>query len=157
MTDLIPARTEQTRARYPDQDGHVERDGVRVFWERYGDGEPAFLARHGTVVTFDPRGNGRSDRPMDAAGLERAVVVAWCDLGESLLLAAEHPERVAGLILIAPPLRVDAEAPIELTGPYSFEEVLAQAIVTELARTVDYHPVETTGATTAATLIAQLL
>ena len=29
---------EQTRARYPDEEGYVERDGVRVFWERYGDG-----------------------------------------------------------------------------------------------------------------------
>ena len=32
-----------TRARYPDATGHVERGGVRVFWERYGDGEPTVL------------------------------------------------------------------------------------------------------------------
>jgi pimeloyl-ACP methyl ester carboxylesterase len=131
--DTAGAR-EQTRARQPDQQGYAERDGVRVFWERYGDGEPAFLlpptweivhsrswkcqipylARHGRVVTFDPRGNGRSDRPrdydaytrpefagdavavLDAAGVERAIVVAWCDMGESLILAAEHPERSPG-------------------------------------------------------------
>ena len=29
---------EQSRARYPDVEGFVERDGVRVFWERYGEG-----------------------------------------------------------------------------------------------------------------------
>ena len=64
-------------------------------------------------VTFDPRGNGRSDRPRNPGGVRaarvrrgrrrrarrggvgRAVVVAWCDLGESLILAAEHPDRVA--------------------------------------------------------------
>ena len=34
---------EQTRARYPDAEGFVERDGVRVFWELYGDGEPTIL------------------------------------------------------------------------------------------------------------------
>jgi hypothetical protein len=34
---------EQTRARYPDARGYVDHDGVRVFWERYGDGEPAIL------------------------------------------------------------------------------------------------------------------
>jgi pimeloyl-ACP methyl ester carboxylesterase/predicted glycosyltransferase len=141
MTTLL-STPEQSRARYPDEDGYVERDGVRVFWERYGEGEPTvllpptweivhsrfwkgqipYLARHTRVVTFDPRGNGRSDRPddydayvrrefaadalavLDAAGVDRAVVVSWCDMGESLILAAEHPERVAGLVFIGPPL-----------------------------------------------------
>jgi pimeloyl-ACP methyl ester carboxylesterase/predicted glycosyltransferase len=144
MTTLLSA-PEQTRARYPDEEGYAERDGVRVFWERYGEGEPTillpptweivhsrfwkgqipYLARHTRVVTFDPRGNGRSDRPgdfdayrrrefaadalavLDAAGVDRAVVVTWCDMGESLILAAEHPERVAGLVFIGPSLRLD--------------------------------------------------
>jgi pimeloyl-ACP methyl ester carboxylesterase/predicted glycosyltransferase len=144
MTTMLSA-PEQTRARYPDEDGYAERDGVAVFWERYGEGEPTillpptweivhsrfwkcqipYLARHTRVVTFDPRGNGRSDRPgdfdayrrrefaadavavLDAAGVDRAVVVTWCDMGESLILAAEHPERVAGLVLIGPPVSVD--------------------------------------------------
>jgi pimeloyl-ACP methyl ester carboxylesterase/predicted glycosyltransferase len=143
MIIASPAR-EQTRARYPDEEGFVEREGVRIFWERYGEGEPTILfpptwelvhsrcwkmqipyfARHGRVVTFDPPGNGRSDRPrdaaayersevagyalavLDAARVERAVVVAWCDMGESLILAAEHPERVSGLVFIAPALPV---------------------------------------------------
>ncbi len=154
------AATEQTRARYPDAHGFVERDGVRIHWERYGGGSPAFLllptweivhsrswkcqipylARHGTVVTFDPRGNGRSDRPrtgaeyarreyagdavaaLDAAGVSRAVVVAWCDLGESLILAAEHPDRVAALIEIAPALQVGDVVPEPVA--YPFDDVL---------------------------------
>ena len=112
MTVATEASREQTRARYPDEEGFVERDGVRVFWESYGEGEQTillpptweivhsrcwkmqmpFLARHAPVVTFDPRGNGRSDRPaeyedyvraefaedalavLDAAGADRAVV-----------------------------------------------------------------------------------
>jgi pimeloyl-ACP methyl ester carboxylesterase/predicted glycosyltransferase len=154
MTTLLSA-SEQTRARYPDEEGYAERDGVRVFWERYGEGEPTillpptwevvhsrfwkgqipYLARHTRVVTFDPRGNGRSDRPgdfdayrrrefaadalavLDAAGVDRAVVVAWCDMGESLILAAEHPERVAGLVHIGPALRLgEAEH-----GEYPFD------------------------------------
>jgi pimeloyl-ACP methyl ester carboxylesterase/predicted glycosyltransferase len=76
---------EQTRARYPDAEGYVERDGVRVFYEVYGSGEPTilllptwsllhsrhwklqipYLARHCRVVAFDGRGNGRSDRPQE--------------------------------------------------------------------------------------------
>jgi pimeloyl-ACP methyl ester carboxylesterase len=77
-----PAR-EQSRARYADEDGFVERDGVRVGYEVYGSGEQTvlllptwsiihsrhwklqipYLARHDRVVTFDGRVNGRSDRP----------------------------------------------------------------------------------------------
>jgi pimeloyl-ACP methyl ester carboxylesterase/predicted glycosyltransferase len=84
-------RREQTRARYPDADGYVENDGVRVFYEVYGTGEPTLLflpsweitysrgwkgqipyfARHGRVVTFDRRGSGRSDRPRDVAAYDR--------------------------------------------------------------------------------------
>src|SRR5690242_14242648 len=73
------------RARRPDRSSVIERGGVRVRWERYGEGEPAVLllppwsvvhsrcwklqvpdlARRHRVLTFDPRGNGASDRPHD--------------------------------------------------------------------------------------------
>src|ERR687897_1526435 len=137
-----PAR-EQTRARYPDESGYVERDGVRLHWEVYGSGEPTvlllptwsiihsrhwkmqipYLARHCRVLTFDGRGNGRSDRPsepdayreeefaadalavMDATATESAVVVSLSRGAErSLLLAAGHPKRVEKLVFIAPAL-----------------------------------------------------
>ena len=75
------------RARYPDTDGYVERDGIKVFYEVFGDGEPTvfllptwsifhsqhwkaqvpYLSRHARVLTFDGRGNGRSDRPGSAS------------------------------------------------------------------------------------------
>ena len=95
MTTLLSA-PEQARARYPDEEGYAERDGVRVFWERYGEGEPTillpptweivhsrfwkgqipYLARHTRVVTFDPRGNGRSDRPEGFDAYRRRVPTA---------------------------------------------------------------------------------
>jgi pimeloyl-ACP methyl ester carboxylesterase/predicted glycosyltransferase len=76
---------EQTRARYPDAEGYVERNGVRLFYEVYGEGEPTvfllptwsivhsrhwkmqipYLARHCRVLTSDGRGSGRSDRPSE--------------------------------------------------------------------------------------------
>ena len=74
------------RARDPDHEGFVERDGVKVAYEVYGEGAPAvflvpsspitharswkglipFLSRHLTVVTTDGRGTGRSDRPHES-------------------------------------------------------------------------------------------
>lgn len=77
---------EPTRARYPDLDGYVERDGVRLYYEVYGSGERTvcllptwavvhsrfwkaqipYLARHFRVVAFDGRGGGRSDQPTGA-------------------------------------------------------------------------------------------
>ena len=72
-------------------------------------------------VTFDGRGNGRSDRPAERRGLRRARVRRRragghgrdgdgarrdrrLSLGaqRALLLAAEHPERVDGAVFIAP-------------------------------------------------------
>ena len=84
------ARREQSRARYPDATGFIERDGVRVVlgalrrrasptillmptWSivhsRHWKLQIPFLARRFRVVTFDGRGNGRSDRPTDRRGL----------------------------------------------------------------------------------------
>jgi len=147
------------RARYPDTDGFIERDGVKVGYEVFGTGEPAivfvpidaivhshawkaqvpYLARTHKVVTIDPRGNGRSDRPtdpaayadtefvadtidvMDALGIERAVLVGLCTSGwRALVVAALHPNRVLGVVSIAtwapyltPPHPARAEADFE--------------------------------------------
>ena len=38
-----PGGQAQTRARYPDVEGHVKRAGVRVFYEVYGECEPTVL------------------------------------------------------------------------------------------------------------------
>ena len=138
---VAEASEEQSRSMYPDEEGYIERDGVRVFYEVYGSGEPtilfcptwtlvhsrvwkmqiAYLARHFRVVVFDPRGNGKSDRPrnveayaeaefardaldvLDATGTEQAFVVGLSrGTQRTLLLATEHPDRVSGLIFIGP-------------------------------------------------------
>jgi pimeloyl-ACP methyl ester carboxylesterase len=156
------AAREQTRARYPDEDGYVERDGVRIHYEVYGDGEPTvlllptwsiiharhwkaqvpYLSRHCRVVTFDGRGNGRSDRPsgmaayveaefaadalavMDATATDRAVLVG---LSAGALwgtrLAADHPERVAGIAYIGPAVPLAPPHP-ERAPAARFEEEL---------------------------------
>jgi pimeloyl-ACP methyl ester carboxylesterase len=139
--ELTERTREQTRARYPEDEGHVERDGVRLFYEVYGEGERTLvllptwsiihsrhwkaqiptLAREHRVVTFDGRGNGRSDRPagvaayleaefaadtlavMDATGTGRAVLLGVsCGALWGTLVAADHPDRVEGIVYIAP-------------------------------------------------------
>lgn len=128
------------RARYPDIEGFVERDGVKVAYEVFGAGQPALvfaptdplvhsrawkaqvpdLAQAFQVLTIDPRGNGKSDRPrsaaayadtefvadtiavMDAAGIDQAVLVGHCTgAWTALLTASLHPGRVLGVVGVA--------------------------------------------------------
>jgi len=158
--ELTQVPGEQTRARYPDDSGYVERGGVRLHWEVYGTGKPTvlllptwsvihsrhwkmqipYLARHCRVLTFDGRGNGRSDRPqepeayherefaadalavLDAIGTERAVLVSL-SLGaqRALLLAADHPERVDGAVFICPALPLGEPLPARTVHPWDVE------------------------------------
>jgi pimeloyl-ACP methyl ester carboxylesterase/predicted glycosyltransferase len=131
---------EEMRAREPDNSGYIARDRVRVYYEVFGDGDPTlllmpthpivhsrmwkaqvpYLARHFRVVTFDPRGNGKSDRPtepaaydhsqyvadalqvMDETDTDRAVLVGLCGgAGWSLQLGSAHPDRVLGVVAIS--------------------------------------------------------
>src|SRR3954471_17354835 len=132
------------RAREPDVEGYVNHDGVKVGYAVYGAGEQTvllapswlvvdarvwkcqvpYLSRWFRVITVDPRGNGRSDRPADPAGytdlahaadlvavldavaVDRAVVVGLSSGGWRAALAAyHHPERFAGPVAIAPAAR----------------------------------------------------
>ncbi len=80
-----------------------------------------YLARHARVLVMDGRGNGGSDRPlepeayadaefaadalavMDASDTDRAVLISLSAGSRwALILAAEHPERVAAAVFIAP-------------------------------------------------------
>ena len=129
------------RALQPDVEGYLERDGVKIGYEVFGTGPAAvvfppvdpivhsrvwkaqvpYLARYARVVTIDPRGNGRSDRPstvdayrdvemvadtlavMDEVGIGSAVLVGLCFSGWlSLLTAARHPDRVDAVVAVAP-------------------------------------------------------
>lgn len=116
----------------PQEEGFAtSADGTRIAWYRYGSADQAVLfvptwnlvdsrvvghqvvalEPHATVVRYDPRGAGASDRPergydfplhaadalavMEATGVVRAAVVtASRGLNAAVLLAAEHPERV---------------------------------------------------------------
>ena len=129
------------RARYPDREGYVDRDGIEIYYEVYDNEGPTivlvptttiwnsrqwkaqihYLSRHFRVVTFDGRGNGRSGKPtsedayldeelkgdilavLDASETDQGVLAAQCHSVPWIVdLAVRVPDRVSGLIAIAP-------------------------------------------------------
>jgi len=156
---MAEAAREQSRARYPDSSGYIKRDGIRLYYEVYGSGEPTifllptwsiihsrhwkmqipYLARHCRVLTFDGRGNGRSDRPvagygeaeyaadalavMDATATGSALIVSLSvGAQRGLILAAEHPDRVSGAVFICPSVLL--ASPLGDGTRYLLDEVL---------------------------------
>lgn len=133
------------RARYPDREGYVDREGVSIYYEVHGEGEPTlmlipsspithsrswkgqipYLARHFKVVTMDGRGNGRSDRPTAVEAHTReeniADIVAVMDaagVDSAVLVAHCHANWWAVELVAAHPDRVQGLVAIEPGVPY---------------------------------------
>ncbi len=127
-------------------------DGSRIAWYRYGGGarvilfiptwnivdarvvghQVAALEPHATVITYDPRGAGASDRPhhgygftlhaadalavLDAAGVEdAALVTASRGINAAVIVATQDPQRVARIAAVAPYMELDT-VPHALAG-----------------------------------------
>ncbi len=125
------------RAKLPAEEGYVDRDKVQIHYEIYGEGPetmvflPPWSIVHSRVykaqlpyfserfrcITFDARGNGKSDRPadvaaytldnfiadalavMDATGARRSILLGLSFGGfHACILAAYHPDRVKAVI-----------------------------------------------------------
>ncbi|MGH8945528.1 MAG: alpha/beta fold hydrolase, partial [Acidimicrobiia bacterium] len=133
------------RARYPDADCYVDRDGVRIHYEVHGSGDPTvmlipsspithsrswkgqipYLARHFRVVTMDGRGSGRSDRPVAVETHSReeniADILAVMDaagVDSPVLVAHCHANWWAVELAASYPDRVRALIAIEPGVPY---------------------------------------
>lgn len=158
MADWQPS-PDQSRSVLPDREGFANQGGVRIFFEVYGEAERdpragladpptllfvppwaivhsrawkaqiGYLSRHFRLIVFDPRANGRSDKPthpdaysedeqardiaavLDAADVDRVSIVSLSRGAQrSLIFAADHPERVASMVFIGPSLALSARA-----------------------------------------------
>ena len=128
------------RAKLPHTEGTVDRDGIKLHYEIYGEGphtilfaptwalvhsrcwkaQVPYFSEYFRVITYDPRGNGKSDRPrevrqfdreltvadigavMDATGTEKAILVGLSQSGATVLqFASDHPDRVEAVVSIA--------------------------------------------------------
>jgi pimeloyl-ACP methyl ester carboxylesterase/predicted glycosyltransferase len=159
VADLV----DPSRAVEPRESAYAEVGGVRLAYDVYGEGDETllllppwaishsrfwkaqvpYLSRHFRVVTFDPRGNGRSDRPptvdaygprklpldavavLDAAGVDHCVAIVHCGSAASgLLLAVDNPDRIRGALFMAPALPLTPPVPAR-TG-HSFDAELPE-------------------------------
>jgi pimeloyl-ACP methyl ester carboxylesterase len=133
------------RARYPDSDGYVERNGARIYYEVYENEGPTvflsqtwqiihsrhwkmqipYLSRHFRVVTYDGVGNGKSDRP---STIERymtkevvADAIAVLDATETESCVAAGLSMGGGLVTLFAalhPERFDGIVPIAPGHPW---------------------------------------
>ena len=125
------------RAMQPTRTGRTDNGGIGVGWEEYGAGDVTLLflptwsiihsrhwkaqipyfAEHFRCITFDPRGNGSTDRPstvdgyaferlvddaravLDATDTKAAVVLGYSmGSAQAFGFAAAHPERTLAVV-----------------------------------------------------------
>ncbi len=123
------------RARFPDREGTVDRDGVKIAYEIYGDGPrtmvfvPPWSIVHSRVykaqipyfserfrcIAYDGRGNGKSDRPDDVAAYaleqylaDALTVMDATDAGEAVVVGLSFGGLLACCLGAHHPERVKA-------------------------------------------------
>lgn len=129
------------RARDPDTQGTVVRDGVTLGYEVFGDGDPTvlllptwtiihsrfwkmqvpYLARRYRVITYDGPGNGRSDRVTDPARYratayaeDAAAVLDACEVDRAVVVGLSMGGQYGPRLATLHPDRVSA---LVLVGP----------------------------------------
>ncbi|MEP0940133.1 MAG: alpha/beta fold hydrolase [Rhizobiaceae bacterium] len=150
------------RAMLPHTEGTIDRDGVKLHYEICGDGDHTiifvptwaiihsrtykaqvpYFSEHFRVITMDPRGNGKSDRPaaleayafehliddvralMDATETEKAILFGFSlSSAVSFAAAARMPDRIDAVISIAAWTPIAASLDLPLMSPNEAADV----------------------------------
>lgn len=148
------------RAALPHTEGKIDRDGVNLHYEIYGEGAHTILfiptwtfthsrsykaqipyfSDHFRCITWDPRGNGKSDRPtdgsaygqahyvadalaiMDATNTKSAIMYGFSISSITVtILASYHPEKVEAAIIIG--TRTPLVPDLRAITPESFNSI----------------------------------
>jgi len=131
------------RAKLPSKDGFIERDGVKLYWEIYGEGPqtivflPPWSIVHSRVykaqlpyfserfrcIAYDGRGNGKSDRPDDVAAYsldnyfaDALAIMDATEAGEAVLVGLSFAGMLAAMVAAYHPERVKAAVLIGTSG-----------------------------------------
>ena len=123
------------RAKLPNKHGFVEREGVKLYYEVYGDGPdtmlfiPPWSIVHSRIykaqlsyfgerfrcIAYDGRGNGKSDRPADVAAYsldeyvaDALAIMDATDAGQTILVGLSFGGFLACVLAAHHPERVQA-------------------------------------------------
>jgi len=123
------------RAKLPNEEGFVERGGVKLFYEVYGDGPetivflPPWSIVHSRIykaqlpyfserfrcIAYDSRGNGKSDRPAELAAYsldnyvtDAIAVMDATGVTSAILVGLSYSGMVASIVAAHHPERVKA-------------------------------------------------
>jgi pimeloyl-ACP methyl ester carboxylesterase/predicted glycosyltransferase len=149
------------RAKLPDREGLVARDGVNLAYEIYGDAPdtilfiPPWSIVHSRIykaqlpyfserfrcITYDGRGNGESDRPGDVAAYtldnyvaDALAVMDALDVGQAVLVGLSFGGLLASILAAYHPERIRAAivvGTVSTIGPPPYARLAASHFLAE--------------------------